>query len=83
MIRLIFKSLICIAKNHNFVLQEAKKLNIPVIAVVDTDFDSNLVTFPIWLNDDSIKIHHELTFLISSIILKANLINFNPINFLI
>ena len=64
------------AKNHNFVLQEAKKLNIPVISVVDTDFDSNLVTFPIWLNDDSIKIHHELTFLISSIILKANLINY-------
>jgi len=64
------------AKNHNFVLQEAKKLNIPVIAVVDTDFDSNLVTFPIWLNDDSIKIHHELTFLISSMILKASLINY-------
>lgn len=64
------------AKNHNFVLQEAKKLNIPVIAVVDTDFDSNLVTFPIWLNDDSIKIHHELTFLISSMILKAKLINY-------
>jgi small subunit ribosomal protein S2 len=64
------------AKNHNFVLQEAKKLNIPVVAVVDTDFDSNLVTFPIWLNDDSIEIHHELTFLISSMIFKANLINY-------
>lgn len=68
------------AKNHNFILQEAKKLNIPVIAVVDTDIDSNLVTFPIWLNDDSIEIHHELTFLVSSMILQAKLINYGIIH---
>lgn len=61
------------AKNNNFILQEAKKLNIPVIAVVDTDIDPNLVTFPIWLNDESVNIHHELTFLLSSIILQAKL----------
>jgi len=68
------------AKNHNFILQEAKKLNIPVIAVVDTDIDSNLVTFPIWLNDDSIEIHHELTFLVSSMILQAKLIKYGIIH---
>lgn len=64
------------AKTNNFILQEAKKLSIPVVAVVDTDTNSNLVSFPIWLNDDSIDLHHDLTIFISSIILQANLTNY-------
>lgn len=64
------------AKANNFILQEAKKLNIPVVAVVDTDTNANLISFPIWLNDDSINLHHELTVLISSVILESNLIKY-------
>jgi ribosomal protein S2 len=64
------------AKANNFILQEAKKLNIPVVAVVDTDTNANLISFPIWLNDDSINLHHELTVLISSAILESNLIKY-------
>jgi small subunit ribosomal protein S2 len=64
------------AKTNNFILQEAKKLSIPVVAVVDTDTNSNLVSFPIGLNDDSIDLHHDLTIFISSIILQANLTNY-------
>lgn len=63
-------------KKHDFILQEARKLSIPVIAVVDTDLDSNLVTFPIWLNDDSIEVQHDLVFLVSSIILQSKLTNY-------
>lgn len=64
------------AKTNNFILQEAKKLSIPVVAVVDTDTNSNLVSYPIWLNDDSIDLRHNLTIFISSIILHANLTNY-------
>jgi small subunit ribosomal protein S2 len=34
-------------------LKEARKLNIPVVAVVDTNSDPDLVTFPIPGNDDA------------------------------
>jgi len=64
------------AKTNNFILQEAKKLSIPVVAVVDTDTNSNLISFPVWLNDDSIDLRHDLTILISSVILQANLTSY-------
>lgn len=64
------------AKRNHFILKEAKKLSIPIVAVVDTDTNTNLVSFPIWLNDDSIDLHHDLTVFISSVILQANLMNY-------
>ena len=36
-------------------LLEAKKLNIPVIAIVDTNANPDLVDFPIPGNDDAIR----------------------------
>lgn len=36
-------------------LKEARKLNIPVVAIVDTNGDPTLVTYPIPANDDAIK----------------------------
>ena len=65
------------ARNHGFILQEANKLNIPVIALVDTDSSSNLVSFPIWLNDDSIDLHREVSAAISLLVLKARLLNYS------
>ena len=64
------------AKNPNFVLQEAKKLNIPVISIIDSDTNSNLVTFPIWANDDSLELHHFITCTISCVILEAQLMKY-------
>ena len=36
-------------------MREARKLNIPVIGIVDTNCDPNLVDFPIPGNDDAIR----------------------------
>lgn len=43
-----------IAKEH-IALSEARKLNIPTFAIVDTNSDPNLVDFPIPANDDASK----------------------------
>jgi small subunit ribosomal protein S2 len=36
-------------------LKEARKLGIPVVAIVDTNADPSLVAYPIPANDDAIK----------------------------
>ncbi len=41
--------------HENIAVQEAKKLGIPVIAVVDTNYNPNLVDYPIPGNDDAIR----------------------------
>ncbi|GAB2492299.1 30S ribosomal protein S2 [Arenimonas alkanexedens] len=41
--------------HENIAVQEAKKLGIPVIAVVDTNYDPNLVEYAIPGNDDAIR----------------------------
>jgi small subunit ribosomal protein S2 len=46
--------LVDILKEH-IALQEAKRLNIPVFALVDTNTNPNLVDFPIPANDDATK----------------------------
>ena len=43
-----------ILKEH-IALKEAKRLNIPVFAMVDTNSDPKLVDFPIPANDDATK----------------------------
>lgn len=40
---------------ENIAVREARRLNIPVFAVVDTNADPNLVDFPIPANDDASK----------------------------
>ena len=43
-----------IKREHNAVA-EARRLNIPVVAIVDTNCDPELVTYPIAGNDDAIR----------------------------
>ena len=42
-------------KREHIAVNEAKKLNIPVFALVDTNSDPNKVDFPIPGNDDAYK----------------------------
>jgi len=64
------------AKDNNFIIQEASKLNIPVIGVVDSDTTVNLVSYPIWSNDNSIELQYKVTSEISNVILEAKLTQF-------
>jgi small subunit ribosomal protein S2 len=41
--------------HENIAVQEAKKLGIPVVAVVDTNYDPSLVDYAIPGNDDAIR----------------------------
>jgi small subunit ribosomal protein S2 len=41
--------------NEDLAIREAKKLNIPIVAIVDTNADPTSVQFPIPANDDAIK----------------------------
>lgn len=41
--------------NDDNAVREARKLNIPIVAMVDTNADPSLVTYPIPANDDAIK----------------------------
>ena len=43
------------AKTEQIALAEAKRLNIPTVAIVDTNTDPTIVDFPIPANDDAIK----------------------------
>jgi small subunit ribosomal protein S2 len=54
-------------KNEHIAVKEAHKLNIPTIAMVDTNSDPTLVDFPIPSNDDATK----SIALISKVIMKA------------
>jgi small subunit ribosomal protein S2 len=64
------------SKDNNFILQEAQKLNIPVIALVDSDTSSNMVTFPIWANDNSLELQHFVTKFISDTIIETQLMTY-------
>ena len=43
------------AKHEMIAVREARRLNIPVVALVDTDSDPDLITYPIPGNDDAIR----------------------------
>lgn len=42
-------------KKEHIAISEARKLNIPIIAIVDTNVDPDLVDYPIPANDDAFK----------------------------
>jgi len=42
-------------KRENIAVLEARKLNIPIISIVDTNCDPDLIDFPIPGNDDAIR----------------------------
>jgi len=43
------------AKAEDIAVKEAKKLNIPVVSMIDTDTDPSFVDYPIPANDDAMK----------------------------
>ena len=57
-------------EEHNAVA-EARKLNIPVFALIDTNADPDLVDFPIPLNDDAVRSIKLMVSVIADAILEA------------
>ena len=56
---------------ESIAVQEAKKLGIPVVGVVDTNADPTLIDFPIPGNDDAIRSISLLTHIASDAVLEA------------
>jgi len=63
-------------KNNHFIVQEANKLNIPVVGLVDNDSNPNMVSFPLLLNDNSVGLDHAVTSLVSNVVLEIKLLNY-------
>lgn len=58
-------------RREHIAIKEAKKLNIPVIAIVDTNCDPDLVDYPIPANDDAFKSIDLITGIIANAILEG------------
>ncbi len=58
-------------KKEHIALKEAKVLGIPIIAMVDTNTDPDLVDFPIPANDDSIKAIELITKIIADAVIEG------------
>ena len=56
---------------ENIAVTEAKKLNIPVVGMVDTNSDPNEIGFPIPSNDDGLRSIHLITNLITDAIISG------------
>lgn len=52
-------------------MNEAKKMNIPIIAIVDTNVDPSSINFPIPGNDDSIRAISLVTKIISNAVIEG------------
>jgi len=59
-----------IKREHNAVA-EARRLNIPVVAIVDTNCNPDLVTYPIAANDDAIRSVRVILATIAQVITQA------------
>lgn len=59
------------AKHEEIAVKEANRLNIPVVAIVDTDSDPDLVQYPIPGNDDAIRSIRLLTGILVDSILEG------------
>ena len=63
-------------KRENTAILECRKLGIPIISIIDTNCDPNLVDIPIPANDDAVKsIKLVLSKLADGIISGRNLAN--------
>lgn len=60
-----------IKREHN-AIAEARRLNIPVVAIVDTNCDPDLVTYPIAGNDDAIRSVRVILATIGQVITQAH-----------
>ena len=61
------------AKKEKIAIAEANKLGIPVVAIVDTNADPDLITLPIPGNDDAIRSVGLITSVLSEAIIQARL----------
>ena len=59
-------------KKEHIAISEAKKLNIPVYAIVDTNCDPDLVDYPIPANDDAVKSIEIITRAIADAVIEGN-----------
>ena len=59
------------AKKEKIAVQEANKLGIPVVAIVDTNADPDLISVPIPGNDDAIRAVSLIAVAIADVILEA------------
>ena len=60
---------------EHIAVTEARKLGIPVVAVVDTNCDPNLITYPIPGNDDAIRSADLMTRVIAEAVKEGMIIN--------
>jgi len=58
-------------KNEDLAVKEAKKLSIPMVAVIDTNSDPDPIDYPIPANDDALKSIELMALLISDAILEG------------
>jgi small subunit ribosomal protein S2 len=61
------------AKKEKIAIQEANKLGIPVVAIVDTNADPDVITVPIPGNDDAIRSVALITGALSDMILETRM----------
>jgi len=59
-------------KKESIAVHEADKLNIPIIGIVDTNSDPDLIDFPIPGNDDAFKSINVITHAISETIIESS-----------
>ena len=59
------------AKKERIAINEANKLGIPVVAIVDTNADPDVITVPIPGNDDAIRAVSLITAALSDVISEA------------
>ena len=59
------------AKKEKIAIQEANKLGIPVVAIVDTNADPDVITVPIPGNDDAIRSVAMITGALSDVIIET------------
>lgn len=59
---------------EHIAVTEARKLNIPIVAVVDTNCDPDLVTYPIPGNDDAIRSAELMTRVIAEAVAEGKII---------
>ena len=58
-------------KKEHIAVKEARKMNIPVVALVDTNVDPTLIDFPIPANDDAAKSISLITSKVADVVIEA------------
>ena len=65
------------AQYEDTAIKEAKRLDIPIIAIVDSNTDPNKVTYPIPANDDSMRTINIIISALADAVLEAKGMNLN------